>query len=132
MKKDEKERRSKGAGTLFTRGKKKKYYLKYTVNGKHKTICLETTLRKEAEQKAKEFRPIIESRTKEEIAAHVAIARKIAKPKTSLPLSGVWDAYLKSPLRSDPVTLLSGDFLGNRCCLPAVASFPSVSPAGCL
>lgn len=101
MKKEEKERRSKGAGTLFTRGKKKKYYLKYTVNGKHKTICLETTLRKEAEEKAKEFRPIIESRTKEEIAAHVAVARKIAKPKTSLPLSDIWNSYLKSPLRPD-------------------------------
>ncbi|MDD5728138.1 MAG: site-specific integrase [Victivallales bacterium] len=90
--------RNKGAGTIFKRGKR--YYLQYMINGAVKKVSLKCTGKKEAEQKAAELLPTLQANTKEQVALHVAEARKLAK-RNMLRLENAWKLYLKNPARPD-------------------------------
>jgi len=90
--------RNKGAGTVFKRGKY--YYLQYMVNGAVKKVSLQCTGKKEAAKKAAELLPALQAKTKEQIALHVAEARKLGK-RNKLKLENVWNLYLKNPARPD-------------------------------
>ena len=100
-----KKHRTKGTGSIFTRGKT--YYLQYMVYGKLKKISLKCTNKKEAEKKAKELlAPIQVADTKEKIAIHIGEARNIIK-NNKLPIGNIWNLYLKNSARPDsgPATL---------------------------
>jgi integrase len=91
--------RLKGQGYIFKRGKT--FYLQFEVNGKRKTLSLRTTLRREAEIKAKEFlEPALHSKSKEEVIFHAAKAKKIITA-SSIKLENVWKEYLQNPSRPD-------------------------------
>jgi hypothetical protein len=77
--------RQKGQGYLFKRGKN--WYLRFTINGERKTISMKTTLKSEAEKLSKTYLPVITAETREGLAAHVAIAKKLKNENKSLPVS---------------------------------------------
>lgn len=91
-------RRSKGAGCIFKRGKY--YYLMIRTAGKAKLTSLKTSNREQAEEKALALEAVMGAKTKEEIALHVAQARKLVASKT-LPIEASWTAYKASPARPD-------------------------------
>jgi len=91
-------RRAYGAGSIFLRGKY--YYLQTCINGKTKLTSLKTSSRQEAEAKANSLKPVMEAKTKEDVARHIADARKLSAART-LPLLDAWDKYKASPLRPD-------------------------------
>jgi integrase len=91
-------RRSKGAGTIYKRGKY--FYLEYTINGQKSKVSLKTTNRKEAEVKAKDLLPVLQASTKEQIAVHVAEAKKLRR-QSGLLIEKIWQEYLKQPNRPD-------------------------------
>ncbi len=96
-KSNKKSKRQKGQGCIFKRGKN--YSLQYYVNGKKKVVSLKTTLESEAKARAKEYLPVIEAKTKEEIAFHVAQARNLAKPKAEVPLDEAYQEFYSSKSR---------------------------------
>jgi len=55
--------RQKGQGHLLKRGAH--WYLRFTLNGKRKTISLKTTLKNEAEKLSKTYLPVINAETRE-------------------------------------------------------------------
>jgi integrase len=88
-------RRAKGQGYLF---KKSKYwYLRLDINGKRKAISLKTTDRNEAEKLSKTYLPVINAETREELAAHVAIAKRLKNENKSLPISEAWEHFINHP-----------------------------------
>jgi integrase len=103
------ERRAKGQGSLIKIGKW--YYVRFTINGKHKTASLKTTSKVEAERKAAELlEPAMAAKTKEQVIVHVAEAREIvAKTKTVL-LNDVWSIFEKSDLRPNSAPGTMGNY----------------------
>ena len=91
-------KRKKGEGRIFKRGKF--FYFQFDINKKRKVIALKTGNKADAEQKARELFPVIEARTKEQVAVHVAEARKLRK-QSGMKLTDVWDEYLVSSSRPD-------------------------------
>lgn len=91
-------RRSKGLGRVFKRGEK--FYLRTRINGNEKVVSLGTEDEKEVPKKVADLSVVLQAKTKEEIAAHVAVARKIVK-KASLQLDDVWKKYFESHSRPD-------------------------------
>lgn len=91
--------RQKGQGHLFKRGKN--WYLRFTLNGKRKTVSLKTTLKIEAEKLSKTYLPVINAETREELATHVAIAKKLKNANKSLSVSEAWEHFLKHPARPE-------------------------------
>ncbi len=91
-------RRSKGAGTIYKRGKY--YYLEYTINGRKNKVSLKTANRNDAETKAKDLLPVLQADTKEQVAVHVAEAKKLRR-QSGLLINKIWDEYLKQPNRPD-------------------------------
>lgn len=105
-------KRTKGTGRIFVRNKK--YYLRITVNGLRKDIALGVDVgnggeeqRRKAELKAKSYQTIAEAKSREELAAHVAVARKLQRNVSKITLSDVWTRYIKETTRPDsgPQTL---------------------------
>ena len=92
-------------GSIFPKGPGKIYFYRYQVDGRRKTVSLQTTNRAEALRKAEEFIPIIKATSPEVIAAHVQQAKGLAVAKRELPLSGVWDYYSLHPDRANPATI---------------------------
>ncbi len=90
--------RKKGSGSLLKVGKY--YHLQYMVNGAVKRISLQCTSEREAHKKADELLPALQAKTKEQIALHVAEARKLGK-RNKLKLENAWKLYLKNPARPD-------------------------------
>jgi len=91
--------RQKGQGHLFKRGKI--WCLRFTLNGKRKTVSLKTTLKSAAEKLSKTYLPVISAETREELAAHVAIAKKLKNENKALPVSEAWEHFLKHPARPE-------------------------------
>ncbi len=91
--------RQKGQGHLFKRGTN--WYLRFTLNGKRKTVSLQTTLKIEAEKLSKTYLPIINAETREELATHVAIAKKLKNKNKSLLVSEAWNHFIKHPARPE-------------------------------
>jgi len=89
-------RRSKGAGSIFKRGKY--YYLQVRTDGKAKLISLKTANKAEAEEKAKTLEPAMVAKTREEVALHVAQARKLIS-SDSIMIDEAWERYLRNPKR---------------------------------
>jgi integrase len=92
-------------GAIFTKGPGKIYFYRYQVGGCRKTVSLQTTIRAEAIQKAKELCPIIKASSTEVIAAHVQQARGLSIPVRDLALADVWDYYSCHPGRAIPATV---------------------------
>lgn len=96
--------RSKGTGTIYK--DRNRFYFKVRINGKAKTTLLRNaddtpcTNVPDAEKAAERLRPILLASTKEEIALHIADAKKIKK-RSGLLLSNVWHTFVKSPSRPD-------------------------------
>ncbi|MDD4817162.1 MAG: site-specific integrase [Victivallaceae bacterium] len=96
--------REKGAGTIYLDGKR--WYLKTRIGGKVKTAMLRNadgvpcTTRPEAERAAAGYRKILLADNREEIAVHVAEAKKL-KRRSGLRLADAWEAYLDQPNRPD-------------------------------
>ena len=104
--------REKGTGTIEK--KRNRFYLKMRIGGKTKTTLLlgqddkPVTTRKDAEKAAALLRPVLRARQKEEIALHVASARRMRK-ESCLTIDHVWQTYLAQSQRPDssPGTLHS-------------------------
>ena len=104
--------REKGTGTIEK--KRNHFYLKLRIGKASKTTLLlgpddkPVTTRKDAETAAAQLRPVLRATQKEEIALHVADARKLRKT-SMLELDHVWSCYLTQPYRPDssPQTLAS-------------------------
>ena len=103
------------------------YYLRYMVNGKIKQTSLKTKDKEVAKNKVQEYIPIINSKTKEEIAFHISNARKLSK-EVKLKLSDVWGKYLKSHSRPDSSEGTLGNYERNwrKFCEWLKDEYPSV------
>lgn len=96
--------REKGSGTIYKDGKR--FYLKIRIAGKTKTKMLRNedgtacTNADDAEKAASNLQPLLLAKSKEEIAFHVAQAKRLRKI-SGLTLSVAWEAYLKQSERPD-------------------------------
>ncbi len=96
--------REKGTGTIEK--KRNRFYLKMRIGGKTRTTLLlgqddkPVTTRKDAEKAAALLRPVLRARQKEEIALHVASARKLRK-ESNLSVEQIWETYLAQYRRPD-------------------------------
>jgi integrase len=82
--------RAKGTGTIYKRGKF--YHFQYMVEGKLHRVSLKCTSKKEAEKKADELLPALNARTREEVATHVGIARKLIT-RREMNIDDVWEKF---------------------------------------
>ncbi len=89
-------RRSKGSGSIILRGKK--YYLETTIEGKRIQKSLRTENKQEAQKRAKDLLPNLQAKTKEEITARVAEARKLSV-YNKVPINKAWKLFFSSSLR---------------------------------
>lgn len=104
-------RQSNGSGHLHRRGKI--YYYRYMINGKLKDISLKVTTELEAKQIVKkEYLPLLQAKSKEQIAVHVAESRKLVRKVNSVKIEDAWNYYLKSPSRPDSA---KGTLKGYKC-----------------
>ena len=96
--------REKGTGTI-----EKKYhhfYLKIRTGGRTKSTLLlgpddkPVTTRKDAEAAANLLRPVLRAEQKEEIALHIANAKKL-RHELSFPVDQIWKVYLAQYTRPD-------------------------------
>ena len=102
--------RERGTGSIYKKGNH--FYLKIRIDDKAKTYILRdqndrpVTARLEAEKAAALLRPVLRAKQKEEIALHIAEARKIRK-KALLDLDQIWDTFLYESKNSEaaPKTL---------------------------
>ena len=102
--------RERGTGSIYKKGNH--FYLKIRIDDKAKTYILRdqndrpVTTRLEAEKAAALLRPVLRAKQKEEIALHIAEARKIRK-KALLDLDQIWDTFLSESKNSEaaPKTL---------------------------
>lgn len=120
-------RQSNGSGHLHRRGKI--YYYRYMINGKLKDISLKVTTELEAKQIVKkEYLPLLQAKSKEQIAVHVAESRKLVRKVNSVKIEDAWNYYLKSPSRPDSA---KGTLKGYKCAYNVFlkwveTAFPSV------
>ncbi len=91
-------RSAKGSGHLFKRGDY--FYLQIRSNGRQKSIALHKTEESEARIEANKYRALTSSQTIDEVALHVAQAKKLLTT-SDLPLNEVWKAYEISSGRPD-------------------------------
>ncbi|MCP3966998.1 MAG: phage integrase family protein [Lentisphaerae bacterium] len=92
----------KNTGRIFIRANK--YYLRYRINDKEKTVSLgiktdQADAKNKAKKEAAKYLPILEAQTRKEVAAHVAIAKRLEKERQHLPLSDAWKIFEASPFR---------------------------------
>lgn len=96
--------RERGTGTITKI--RNKFYLKLRNGGKPFTRLLydessiPVTNKPDAEKAARRLRPTLISETKEEIALHIAEAKKLKK-HSDLLISNIWSEYLRQPERPD-------------------------------
>ena len=96
--------REKGTGSIVKQGNR--FYLKIRTGSKTKSTTLRgkddkpVTTRKEAEAAAALLRPVLRADQKEEIALHIASAKKLRSQNT-LPIEQIWQCYLKQYTRPD-------------------------------
>lgn len=99
-----KKQRGKGSGSIWKNGGK--FYFRLQIGGRSKCTMLRNpddspcTTETQAAAAAKLIQPILMASTREEIATHVAIAKKIRK-RSGLRLSDAWEVYQKQPNRPD-------------------------------
>ena len=118
-------KRKHGTGSLVKRNGT--YYLRYMVNGKIKQTSLKTKDKEVAKNKVQEYIPIINTKTKEEIAFHISNARKLSK-EVKLKLCDVWGKYLKSHSRPDSSEGTLGNYERNwrKLCEWLKEEYPSI------
>ena len=63
-------------GSIFPKGPGKVYFYRYQVDGRRKTVSLQTANRAEALKKAQALVPIVKASTPEIVAAHVEYAMR--------------------------------------------------------
>lgn len=127
-----KQRRSRGAGSVYKHHNDKYYYQWYDANGKKHAKSLRTTNRKKALEAAAEFERGVNAKDRADVIHEAAKARQLIREQ-QLPLDAVWTAYLKTnPTCSEGtqsnhrrnldkfIKWLSGSY-------PAVISFTQVS-----
>lgn len=96
--------REKGTGTIEK--KRNHFYLKIRTGSKCKSTLLlgkddkPVTTRKDAEAAAALLRPVLRADQKEELALHIANAKKLRSQNT-LPVEQIWQCYLKQYSRPD-------------------------------
>ena len=94
-----KTRRPKGQGYIYKKGNY--WYIRAEINGKRKAISLHTSSKEEAEKLSKSYLPVISAETKEELAAHVAVAKKLKNSNKTLPLNIAWNMFESNSLRPE-------------------------------
>ena len=96
--------RERGTGSIEK--KRNHFYLKIRIRGKSKSTLLlgkddkPVTTRKDAEAAATLLRPVLRAEQREEIALHIARAKKLRR-EGSFPISQIWQVYLKQYTRPD-------------------------------
>ena len=96
--------REKGTGTIEKKGRH--FHLKIRIGGKTKCTLLlgkddkPVTTRRDAEVAAALLRPVLRAEQKEEIALHIASARKL-RHENSFPIEQIWPTYLEQYDRPD-------------------------------
>lgn len=99
-----KQNREKGTGSIVK--KRHHFYLKIRTGGRAKSTLLlgpddkPVTTRQEAEAAAKLLRPVLRAEQKEEIALHIANAKKM-RHEASFPVDQIWKVYLTQYTRPD-------------------------------
>jgi len=119
---------SHGVGHLHKRGNF--YYYRYMINGKLKDVSLKVTTEADAKEKIKtEYLPLLNAKSKEQIALHVAESRKLINRVNTVKLEDTWEFYLNSPSRPDssPGTLKGYKCAFNDFLSYIEKSFPSIS-----
>ncbi len=121
-------RQSNSTGHLHKRGRI--YYYRYMINGKLKDVSLKVTTEVEAKKIIKEeYLPLLQAKSKEQIAVHVAESRKLIRKVNSVKIIDSWDYYLNSPSRPDSS---QGTLKGYKCAFNDFSrwienAFPSVA-----
>lgn len=78
-------------GSIFPKGPGKIYFYRYQVDGRRKTVSLQTAKRAEALKKSQELTPIVKASTPEIVAAHVEYAKGFKEAERNLCVSDIWD-----------------------------------------
>jgi len=92
-------------GSIFPKGPGKVYFYRYQVDGRRKTVSLQTVNRVEALKKAQALVPIVKASTPEIVAAHVEYAKGFREVERNLCVSDIWDYYSRHPERAIPATI---------------------------
>ena len=92
-------------GAIFPKGPGKIYFYRYQVDGRRKTVSLQTANRAEALKKAQELLPIVKASTPEIVAAHVEYAKGFKPAERNLCVADIWDYYSRHPERAIPATV---------------------------
>ena len=92
-------------GSIFQKGPGKIYFYRYQVDGRRKTVSLQTSNRADAMKKAQELIPIVKASTPEIVAAHVEYAKGFKEAERNLCVSDIWDYYSRHPDRAIPATI---------------------------
>ena len=92
-------------GSIFPKGPGKVYFYRYQVDGRRKTVSLQTANRAEALKKAQALVPIVKASTPEIVAAHVEYAKGFREVERNLCVSDIWDYYSRHPERAIPATI---------------------------
>ncbi|EDM28292.1 prophage DLP12 integrase [Lentisphaera araneosa HTCC2155] len=90
--------RAKGQGNIFKRGDT--YYLRFSVNGKKKTVSRKTKNKLEADKKAKDLLAPSKANSELEAAEFIAKAKGLVSDKR-IPIKDGWSIYNKSKKRLD-------------------------------
>ncbi|MBQ9501544.1 MAG: hypothetical protein IJU70_05255 [Lentisphaeria bacterium] len=92
-------------GSIFSKGPGKIYFYRYQIEGRRKTVSLQTANRAEALKKARELVPVVKASTPEIVAAHVEFAKGFKEAERNLCVSDIWDYYSRHPERAIPATI---------------------------
>lgn len=119
-----KHNRPKGSGSIYKRGKF--FHFQYMVEGKLHRVSLKCNTRKKAEKKANELFPILSAKTKEEVATHVGIARKLITTK-KMNITDVWENfYSRRSKGTSPGTIKNYERQWNIFCSWLKSKYPDV------
>ena len=80
-------------GSIFSKGPGKIYFYRYQLDGRRKTVSLQTANRAEALKKAQSLIPIVKASTPEIVAAHVEYAKGFKEAERNLCVADIWDYY---------------------------------------
>lgn len=92
-------------GSIFPKGPGKIYFYRYQLDGRRKTVSLQTANRGEAIKKAQALIPIVRASTPEIVAAHVEYAKGFKEAERNLCIADIWDYYSRHPERAIPATV---------------------------
>jgi integrase len=91
-------------GTIYQMAEKGNYYFRYQINGKRKSINLNTRNLEKAKEEAEKNIKLLTAPTAEVVAAHVQHAKGWTFNRERLEFEHIWETYAKHPERARPAS----------------------------